>query len=182
MRASKKWVISDLHLCSKTLVHLQSGQRFGTTSEEHDAWIKDQWNSVVKKQDLVYVLGDVSMTLEGLDQLKYFKGSKILVRGNHDVYHASKYLEYFQEVHGLIHYRNVFWMSHCPLHPQELRGRFNLHGHVHGNSIPDARYINCCVETNGGVPQSLDDLFIKYEALKKGPVGPGCNSAQLTGE
>ena len=59
-------------------------------------------------------------------------------------------------------------MSHAPIHPNELRGRFNLHGHVHQNSITlpdgslDDRYINCCVEMSYGIPQSLDKLYETY--------------------
>ena len=162
---SKKYVISDLHLGHKNIIKYAEGYRSGSNSEEHDLWLMDQWNSVVTKHDLVYVLGDVAMNRESLDKIKRFKGNKILVRGNHDVYNTRTYLEYFQEVCGLLHHKGVFWMSHAPIHPTELRGRFNLHGHVHQNSIPDDRYINCCVEMCNGVPQNLDILLEKYRAI-----------------
>ena len=163
MSQSKKYIISDLHLSQKNILKYSGSLRGGTTSEEHDEWIITQWNSIVTKHDLVYVLGDISMGRQGLALVKRLKGNKMLIRGNHDVYATKDYLQYFQEVHGLLHYRGVFWMSHAPIHPNELRGRFNLHGHVHQNSIPDDRYINCCVEMSYGVPQSLDDLFEKYK-------------------
>lgn len=162
---NKKYIISDLHLGHKNILKYSDGFRSGTTSEEHDQWIIDQWNSVVTKRDLVYVLGDVAMNLEALSKVKKLKGNKILIRGNHDVYNTKVYLEYFQEVYGMLHHKGVFWMTHAPMHPIELRGRFNLHGHVHQNSIPDSNYINCCVEMSNGVPQSLDDLLEKYHPL-----------------
>lgn len=159
---SRKWVISDLHLGHKNILRYSGALRGGTTPEEHDAWIREQWNSVVRKGDLVYVLGDVAMTSEALAQLRSFKGQKKLVRGNHDVEATQEYLKYFDQVYGLLSFKGTFWLSHAPVHPAELRGRLNIHGHVHQNSIPDARYINACVEMSYGVPQSLDDLFEQH--------------------
>lgn len=183
---SKKYVISDLHLGHKKILEFSGTLRGGTTPEEHDQWIIDQWNSVVTKHDLVYVLGDVAMNAEALKLVKQLKGTKHLVRGNHDVESLQKYLEYFATVYGLHLYKGAFWMSHAPIHPQELRGRLNLHGHSHQNSIldgngnPDPRYINACIEMSYGVPQSLDDLFAKHwetvrqnRATMKVAEGPG---------
>lgn len=162
---SKKYIISDLHLGHKNILKYSGSLRGGTTWEEHDAWIINQWNSVVKKDDLVYILGDVAMNVESLDKVKRLKGMKNLIRGNHDVQSTPTYLKYFNNIFGLLSYKGVFWMSHAPIHPNELRGRFNLHGHVHQNSIQDDRYINCCVEMSYGVPQSLDNLYEKYSPL-----------------
>lgn len=156
---SKKWIISDLHLGHKNILKYSGQFRGGTTSEEHDAWLIDQINSKVKKGDLLYILGDVAFDEQSLDLVKKIKGMKILVRGNHDVLATQKYLEYFQQVYGLWKYKGTFWLSHAPIHPDELRGCLNIHGHVHQNSIKDSRYINACVEMTYGIPQSLDDLF-----------------------
>jgi calcineurin-like phosphoesterase family protein len=166
---SKKWIISDLHLGHKNILGFSGDLRGGKTSEEHDEWIVDQINSVVGKGDLLYICGDVAMTEESLKELKRVKGQKILVRGNHDIYSTQSYLEYFQQVHGMISYKGTFWLTHSPIHPQELRDRYNIHGHVHQNSIlgtdgkPDPRYINACVEMTYGVPQSLDRLLEKHK-------------------
>lgn len=161
---SKKWVISDLHLGHKNILKYSGALRGGNTSEEHDAWLIDQINSTVKKGDLLYILGDVAFDEESLKLIKKIKGMKILVRGNHDILATQKYLEYFQQVYGLLSYKGTFWMSHAPIHPVELRGRLNIHGHVHQNSIDDESYINACVEMTYGVPQSLDELHEKYRA------------------
>ncbi len=151
----------------KNILKYSGELRGGTTPEEHDEWIRHQWNSLVTKSDLVYVLGDVAMNNESLAQVARLKGQKILIRGNHDVQDTQTYLKYFQQVYGLLSYRGVFWRSHAPVHPLELRGRFNLHGHVHQNSIPDDRYINACVEMSYGIPQSLDALYDKYLPLRE---------------
>lgn len=184
---SKKYIISDLHFGHKNILKYAGSLRGGTTSEEHDQWLIEQINSVVKKNDLLYVLGDVAFDVESLKLVSKIKaGNRILVRGNHDVCDTKEYLKYFATIQGLISFRGIFWLSHAPIHPAELRGRLNIHGHVHQNSILDmnylkvegvqdvldSRYINACVEMSYGVPQSLDDLFEKhktsvYEARKK---------------
>jgi calcineurin-like phosphoesterase family protein len=165
MSGSKKWFISDLHFGHANILKYSGAYRGGTTSAEHDAWLIDQINSVVKKNDLLYILGDVAMDREGLKLMKKIKaGNRILVRGNHDIYETKEYLEYFSQVHGMISYKGTFWLTHAPIHPAELRGRYNIHGHVHQNSIPDdPRYINACVEMTYGLPQSLDELFEKHK-------------------
>jgi calcineurin-like phosphoesterase family protein len=168
---SKKWIISDLHFGHKNILKYSGPLRGGTTSEEHDDWLIHQINSVVKKCDLLYILGDVAFNTEHLKKVKRIKGQKILIRGNHDVQAAQYYLEYFSQIQGLLSFKGVFWMSHAPIHPQELRGRLNIHGHVHQNSIlneqgqPDERYINACVEMTYGVPQDLDALLEKWRPI-----------------
>lgn len=162
--SSKKWIISDLHFAHKNILKFAGSLRGGTTVKEHDAWLLDQINSVVKKGDLLYILGDIAMDKAGLDSLHKIKcGQKILIRGNHDIYDTKDYLEHFQQVYGLLSFKGTFWFSHAPIHPAELRGRYNIHGHVHQYSINDPRYINACVEMTYGVPQSLDDLFEKHK-------------------
>lgn len=168
---SKKFVISDLHLGHPNICDYSNGLRGGMNSNEHDKWLIDQWNSVVTKQDLVFILGDVALNRKALHLVKKLKGTKHLAKGNHDIESLQAYMEYFGAIYGIHNYRRTFWMSHAPVHPGSLRGMYNLHGHTHQNSVKlpdgslDPRYINCCVEMNYGVPQNLDSLFQKYWPL-----------------
>ncbi len=168
---NKKYIISDLHFGHTNIVEYSKGLRGGTNSAEHDSWLIDQWNSVVTKQDLVYVLGDVAMSRPALYLVKKLKGTKHLVKGNHDIESIQAYQEYFGAIYGLHNYRRCFWFSHAPIHPGSLRGMYNAHGHTHQNKVlgldskPDPRYINCCVESTFGIPQNLDDLFQIYWPL-----------------
>lgn len=169
---SKKWIISDLHFGHKNILKYAGPLRGGSNSEEHDLWLIEQINSVVGKNDLLYVLGDVAFDVESLKLMNKIKaGNRILVKGNHDTCSTQEYLKYFSTVHGLLSFKGTFWMSHAPIHPIELRGRLNIHGHVHQNSVMDSefpsvldnRYINACVEMSYGIPQSLDDLLLKHK-------------------
>ena len=96
----------------------------------HSEYIKTCWNKIVSKKDLVFVMGDAAFSAHALSQVKGLAGRKILVRGNHDTLPTEDYLEHFEEVYGLLAYKE-FWLSHAPIHPTELYGRTNIHGHCH---------------------------------------------------
>jgi calcineurin-like phosphoesterase family protein len=160
---SQTFFISDLHFGHRNIVKMSEGKRGGTDSESHDEWLIDKWNEVVKPKDIVYVLGDVVFGkgkngLFHLTKVGFLNGRKHLVRGNHDELPDAWYLRYFESILGFAKYKN-YWLSHAPVHPDELRGRINVHGHVHSNSIDDLRYFNVCVEVcPNNQPISLDVL------------------------
>lgn len=135
---------SDLHFGHKNIGHFRTP--CGVTSEgENRARIKRDWETRVTKRDIIYVLGDACFTMDTLEDFKSLPGTKVLIRGNHDLLDTQAYLKHFQSVYGLFKYKE-FWLSHAPIHPDELRGKVNLHGHVHFSSIKDKRYFNCCPE------------------------------------
>lgn len=165
---SKVFFIGDLHFDHKSILTFAGQYRGGSNLKEHNEWIVDRWNSTVEKRDRAYILGDVSFSKIGLEYLKKMRGQKFLVRGNHDQLSTQTYLEYFQQVYGLRKFEG-YWLSHAPIHPDELRGRRNIHGHVHFNTIkdpytltPDHRYVNVSVENLGGVPISLEQIIDTY--------------------
>jgi len=147
---SKVYFISDLHLGHKSILKF-SPSRGGQDCKTHAEWLVKQWNSVVTKRDLVWVLGDICFDNKFLPYLKKMNGSKHLILGNHDKFMLSEYAKYFNKIHGFIKYKG-FWLSHSPIYAGELRNQMNIHGHVHNNSVPDKRYINVCVEALNGVP------------------------------
>ena len=151
--------ISDLHMGHKNILSFAGSDRGGECVGTHDRWIIKQWNSVIRKRDTVFVHGDVAMTKEGLYACKKLNGTKKLIMGNHDEFKIDEYLYTggFSEIlPSLMRYKGT-WLSHCPIHPDELRGKINIHGHVHQQSIMlgrklDPRYRNVCVEQCYGVP------------------------------
>jgi len=165
---SKVFFLSDLHFFHKNICNMHQGHRVGTTSEEHDEWLIDVWNSKVKKRDLVKVLGDVCMggitNSERLSIIGKLNGTKHLVLGNHDCFAINEYTKYFSAVTGLTKYKG-YWLSHCPIHEAELRGKKNIHGHTHSavmldsSGIRDSRYVNVCVEASAdGGPIPFEDI------------------------
>ena len=136
------WFTSDLHFGHK---NIQKFRLEIKSEEENRNRIISDWDKLVTKRDDVYVLGDAAFTMDTVEHFSALAGRKFLVRGNHDDLDTQVYLKHFDSVYGLKKYKE-FWLSHAPIHPNELRGKVNLHGHVHYASIDDERYFNMSVE------------------------------------
>jgi len=131
-----------------------------------DAYIIEQWNSVVSPSDKVYLLGDITMKKEYLSSVARLNGRKILILGNHDKFNASVYLDYFDDVKAVDRI-DKFVLSHIPIHPDSIPhwAKVNIHGHTHKYLVMnrdqvDTRYFNVCLEVN-------DCLPVDFEHIKK---------------
>lgn len=86
------FAIGDLHLSSNQAKPMDV---FGPEWEDHGAKTKINWDATVSDEDLVIVAGDISwaMTLpearSDLEWLAERKGTKVIVRGNHDYWWSS---------------------------------------------------------------------------------------------
>lgn len=140
---SNVWFCSDLHLGHKNIEKFR--HPLISSNEENTSRILNDWKTHVTKHDVVFVLGDFCFDKELFDSLDLPGFRKYLIRGNHDRFQTTQYLNFFNEIEGLLKYKGL-WLSHCPLHPDELRGKNNVHGHVHFNTLSDKRYFNCCPE------------------------------------
>lgn len=161
--------IADLHFG-----HVNMAIKRGfSTVEEHDEHIITQWNSVVNKRDVTYILGDITMEKKSsyplLDRLN---GIKHVVLGNHDrrqdILHL---LQHVESVAGMIQYKGIM-LTHTPIHPMELEYRFNknIHGHIHdkvvmkmldGWEVIDERYFCVSCEQVDYKPKTLEELNIE---------------------
>lgn len=136
----------------------------------HDEALIQRWNSKVKKNDLVYILGDFSFhTAQGtMDILKRLNGKKILIEGNHDmIYLDDKKFDrsLFEEITS---YKEVKYKGNklCLMHYliQEYRNKnkeenfcIHLHGHIHDAkfNVPKHTY-NVGIDKNNCEIISLD--------------------------
>ena len=151
---------ADLHFGHK---NINKFREHCTSEEDNRNIIKESWDRLVSKNDLVYVLGDAVFTKETLVDIAERKGRKILIRGNHDTLSTKDYLTVFEEVYGILKYKE-FWLTHAPIHPLELRGKRNIHGHVHYATIPDNAYINVSVEN---VRAMTGECLISLDNIRK---------------
>lgn len=151
-------IIADLHLGHRNICKYRPFDSI----KQHEQAIIDGWNNVVGKRDVVYVLGDAVFESTSLHVLGGLRGRKILVRGNHDKLKAHEYLSVFEDVLGIIKYHGA-WLSHAPIHPKELRGCVNIHGHVHNETIKDQRYFNACIENIGYEPMLFQNIMATME-------------------
>jgi len=131
-------------------------------TKAHDDALADQWDNIVRPQDTVFVLGDISIngSDDALEWHRQRTGNKILIAGNHDPiwgFHRDaykdfqKWAEVFQAIFPFLRRKlggHYFLMSHFPYAGTGAEGhgvedRFPqfrlpdmglplLHGHTHG--------------------------------------------------
>jgi len=163
---SRVFVIADLHLGHAKV----AGVRGFKDVAQHDYHLVEQWNKVVTKRDVVYVLGDV-FRLDLVDQLK---GTKKLALGNHDRRPVEVYSRLFSQVRACFEFDGCL-LTHIPVHPGQFhRYELNVHGHTHARVIEDVRYVPVSVEQCPDMaPVRLPDLIHARRVLyRDGP--PEC--------
>lgn len=164
---ARTFLISDTHFGHSNILTFEDekGNRirpmFSDIKHMNQVMI-DNWNSVVSEEDKVYHLGDLGFKnftwLSSI--LSQLKGTKVLIKGNHDNFKASQYLQFFKDIRAY-HILDGFVLSHIPIHPDSLyRWKGNIHGHLHGNNLEDKKYINVSVEQINYTP-------IDFEVIKK---------------
>jgi calcineurin-like phosphoesterase family protein len=164
------FTISDTHFDQVSMLTFVNSDgskvRPFTTVEEMDETMVDNWNRIVKRDDKVYHLGDVSMTKKGLEILSRLNGTKVLIKGNHDIYRLKDYTPYFKDIRAC-HKLDNFILSHIPIHRDSLINRWcegNIHGHYHSREVlldgkPDPMYFNVSVERINYTPIAIEEVF-----------------------
>lgn len=160
------YLMSDLHLGHKNISGFRKlrcflSGRYYTSEEQHELQLESV--ASLKKRDLLILLGDCCFNEYWANRLAATQCRKYLVGGNHDINLNNKaMLKCFEKTFGFT-CRHKHWLSHAPIHPQEMRSRTgNIHGHTHYNLVldskgkPDSRYINVCCEYTGQSPISWD--------------------------
>lgn len=136
---------SDLHLGHESILTVRT--QFHDI-EEHDSFLIEKWNKRVKKNDEVYILGDLSFRAPHpiSHYLSRMKGRKHLIVGNHDGHwmrRVEDMAEYFESVDylkimkfekkqiTLCHYPMLEWPGSRYV---ESGTSFLIHGHIHGET------------------------------------------------
>ena len=180
------WFTADTHF-SHTNVIKYCNRPFEDAHHMNKV-MTDNWNSVVRPNDIVWHLGDVGFC--GPDKLvqilKRLNGKKHLILGNHD--HRSKksqaFLDQFESVQDgfvnttlqdsgetyrmtLCHYAMRTWYRSC-------HGTWMLYGHSHGRLPESACYrsMDVGVDANNFTPISIREVAKIME--KRGPETEDC--------
>lgn len=157
------YFIADTHFGHENIIAYEN--RPFDTVEEMDRVMIENWNTVVKAEDEVFVLGDFSFY--GKDRnteiCRKLNGRKILVMGNHDTNEPDYYKECgFQQVNPYPIIIDEFWMlSHEPLYINSNMPYANLYGHVHSNPIYadySKQSFCACVERIDYTPISFSNI------------------------
>ena len=180
---------SDLHLGHNNIVNLC--KRPFADVEEMDEVLIENWNRKVKKNDVVYLAGDVVWDKKKVAYyMEQLSGKKILVAGNHDSTwikreECQKYFEDivpYLEVHlnghpiTMCHYPMLEWRSSREESKRKLG--YLIHGHIHNRIADEYRQLflqfnalNAGVDINGYAPVTFDEMLknnlkFKLSALK----------------
>lgn len=144
---NKTWFTSDLHFLHKRIVEFTNRGK-DTTTELHDEWLTDYWNSTVDRGDRVFHTGDFSFGSkyeQVASQLRKLNGQKFLIKGNHDSQKILDQLKKDNLIQNWKHYDEikVAGVSTCLFHfpitawHRQYYGAWHLHGHCHGNYNPE---------------------------------------------
>lgn len=191
------FIASDIHFQHKAILSYCPNRRVGKAMPETDEGIMNMvnhmneliisnWNDMVRPDDEVYILGDVSMGMIATAPIliRRLNGKKYLVNGNHDrtlnklikksdgeydnlFAWRKDYHEMLYKVDGLKH-KILICMSHYPM--MCWHGMSNdpdktsicFHGHLHGNpSGGTDRIFDVGIDNNDLHPHLLDTLVKK---------------------
>lgn len=187
------WLTADSHFGHRAMAREGKGWRPFETVEEHDEYLIQEWNKVVRAGDQVWHLGDVGMgpSADILQKVGRLNGYKHLITGNHDDVwpghrdahrHQREWLKTWESVQAYARRRidgkNVL-LSHFPYRGDgsgeeryaEFRlhdkGAWLLHGHVHDLWAENGKQINVGVDVRGWRPVSLDEVTAIIRAGEK---------------
>ena len=163
---------SDLHLGHANIIKLCN--RPFSNAEEMNETLVSNWNCVVSKNDIVYVLGDVAFRAPFSMKpiLKKLNGTKHLIVGNHDTAWVKNLnpLDYFVSVSNLLEVKDGethITLCHYPMISwnRSMRGAVHIHGHIHNNlhdpfyALQNRAAYNAGVEVNDYKPATLEQLI-----------------------
>ena len=157
----RRFLISDMHFGHKNILKYEN--RPFKDLHEMEREIRNNWNNTVAKNDMVFVLGDISF--DNVEQtakiIQSLYGRKILIIGNHDTRSVKQYLDMgFESVYKWpIIVDEFFILSHAPVYLNDAMPYANIHGHLHGKNI-SGNYFNVSVE-------NIDYTPIDFDKVKK---------------
>ena len=170
----KRYLIADTHFGHANIIEYE--KRPFDTVEEMDEKLIELWNSTVGKDDLIYVLGDFTLSrrlcvIESL--VKRLHGRKILIMGNHDTRKPKDYIQCGFEVatrKPMMVEPGVILMHEPFDTPEYIASNYiYFYGHVHNNLTLMDDYHNCkcvCVERTNYRPIELDKAI---KIMKESP-------------
>lgn len=189
------WFTSDTHFGHSEII--KYAQRPFENVEEMNNILIQNWNSVVRENDIIFHLGDFGFLSRKFwyETVSKLNGQKHLILGNHDLrnWPSHRSLVLFESVNQQaiikIDNRKVI-LNHYPLlcfdgmYKDYDNATFNLFGHVHSNPNIDLEdsgrlqylcpfHYDVGVDNNNYYPISWEDIKLKirnqYEQSNKTP-------------
>jgi len=165
-----KFVTADTHFGETRMQIL--GRPF-TSRDDMIKKLVSLYNSVVGKNDEVFIVGDVCYKDKSLLHIvKKLNGHKTLIRGNHDsIFTDDELLGVFDDVikdGGGINLKIdgiPCYITHYPTRGKQ--NRFNLVGHIHSAWKYQLNMFNIGIDCNCFLPVNLNTIPFHLEAISK---------------
>lgn len=185
MKNKNTFIISDTHFGHKNMIkfeNMPARNKFKSIADM-DEYIIENWNSVVGQDDIVYHLGDFSLSSNGYTNqiLERLNGNICLIIGNHDSsLMKSKNINHFTSIQ---HYKEINYvyknknyqicMMHYPIAIWNRMhyGSIHFFGHQHNNFKQKGRCCDVGVDTDlsNFKPILIEDAIehcLQYEITK----------------
>lgn len=175
---------SDLHFGHGNIINLCN--RPFDDVDSMDSALIENWNRKVKKNDTVYIVGDIVWDKNKVAYyMEQLSGKKILIAGNHDSTwvkreECKKYFEAvlpYLEVHlnghpiTMCHYPLLEWKSSREETSRKIG--YHIHGHIHNRVSEEYRQLflsfnalNAGVDVNRFEPVTFEELVINNLQFK----------------
>lgn len=162
-----EFFIADTHFGEENIIRYEN-RPFASADMMNNA-LTEKWNQKVKREDMVYVLGDFCNPGQEAEILSRLNGIKYLVKGNHDIQTNEYYRQAgFAEVYDCPVIIDGYWiLSHEPLYVNANMPYANLFGHVHNSPIfKDFSNQHFCVSV-----ERIEYAPISFEEIKRAVQG-----------
>lgn len=166
---------SDQHLGHPAIISMQ--KRPFRDLGDMNRTIINNFNSMVHKDDTVFILGDICHRLPvdaANDLIAELKGRKILVTGNHDKKYDQRLFEEIYDFKTVSLNGRFFALMHYPMlsWPKSHHGSYQLHGHIHAkkdynlqNRLDVVRRYDVGVDANDFYPVSVEQIIRFFEDM-----------------
>lgn len=167
------YFIADTHFHHRNVISF-CNRPFKDINEMNDRLV-DNWNSVVKQSDDIYILGDFlykGTPQQANELLKSLNGKKYLIKGNHEHYLKSdefdhSLFEWVKDYHTLNYNKKKFVLFHYPILEWDgyYHGSIHLYGHVHNAqrqyfaNVLGKNAINVGADLIGFTPISIEAIL-----------------------
>ena len=170
MRGSSFFITSDTHFNHHKLVNT------GFRPEDCDKRIVDNLKAVIKPDDVLIHLGDVTWSSVIDPDFVALPCRKILVKGNHDkkgyFWYMKRGFDFVCETFTLSYSGQNILFSHKPIEIDynSFGYDYNIHGHLHGGqhglqyswTREDGKHHLISLEDNGYKPELLDKILAEF--------------------
>ena len=175
------YYIADTHFGHKNILEL-CNRPFDNIEQMNDT-LTEKWNSKVKNNDHIYILGDMFFKSKNTEEvLKILNGKKHLLLGDHDGWVGEiETNKYFESVDLMLEISDKNYnliLCHYPIisfKHQSRKNSFMVHGHIHNRKNLDFlpllkvrdNILNACVEINEFIPVTLEELIYNNKQYKE---------------